>query len=205
MNFFANIPEAVSEIKKGKMLIIVDASNREDEGDFYIPAEKVTPQLINTMIKFGGGLICCAITKQQASRLKLPLMVKPSKNTEKTKVNFTISVNSKKGITTGVSAYDRAKTIKVITNPHSSSNDLARPGHVLGLIAKDGGILERAGHTEAAVDLAKLAQLSPAGVLCEIVGKDGKMAKPSELIRLARKLNVKIVSIADLIRFLGNR
>lgn len=196
------IPEAIEDIKQGKMLIIVDNPKRENEGDFYIPTDKATPQSILTMIKSGGGLICSAITKQQASHMLLPLMVDPLENKERTKVNFTVSVNSKIGITTGVSAFDRLKTIKVLANPKSSPDDLSRPGHVAGLVAKNGGVLERDGHTEAAVDLARLARLTPAGVLCEIVGKNGKMAKIPELLELSKKLDIKIISIKDLIRYL---
>lgn len=202
MNNYATIPEVIEEIKQGKMLIVVDNPDRENEGDFCIPADKATPESILTMIKFGGGLICTAITKQQAVSLQLPLMVDPLENNEKTKVNFTLSVNAKRGITTGVSAYDRLKTIKLLANPKSSPDDLSRPGHVFGLVAKNGGVLEREGHTEAAVDLARLAGFTPAGVLCEIVGKDGKMAKIPELFELSEKLNIKIISVKDMIRYI---
>lgn len=202
MNYFVTIPQAIEEITQGKMLIIIDNPDRENEGDFYIPADKATPDSILTMIKLGGGLICTAITKQQAVSLQLPLMVDPLENSEKTKVNFTVSVNTKKGISTGISAYDRLETIKILANPKSSPSDLSRPGHVFGLLAKNGGVLERDGHTEAAVDLARLAGFIPAGVLCEIVGKDGKMARIPELLELSKKLNIKIISIKDLIRYL---
>lgn len=202
MNNFATIPQAIEEIKQGRMLIIIDNPKRENEGDFYIPADTATPESILTMIKLGGGLICAAITKQQAVNLQLPLMVDPLENSEITNVNFTISVNSKKDITTGVSAYDRLNTIKVLANPKASPSDLSNPGHVFGLVAKNGGVLERDGHTEAAVDLARLAGFTPAGVLCEIVGSDGKMAKLPELIKLSQKLHVKLISIKDLILYL---
>ena len=204
MNYFATIPEAVEEVKQGKLLIIIDNPDRENEGDFYIPVDKATPQSIMTMIKLGGGLICTAITKQQAVNLQLPLMVDPLENNEKTKVNLTVSVSSKKGITTGVSAFDRFKTIKILADPTSSSSDLSRPGHVFGLVAKNGGVLERDGHTEAAIDLARLAGLTPSGVLCEIVGSDGNMAKLPELIKLSQKLKIKIISIKDLIEYFKN-
>lgn len=200
-NYFSTIPEVLEQIKKGKMLIVVDNPKRENEGDFYIPADKVNPRHIITMIQKGGGLICAALTPAQAHHLSLPLMTDPLNNTEKTKVNFTISVSAKNGITTGVSAFDRAKTIKVLANPKSTPADLAKPGHVLGLVAKRGGVLERGGHTEAAVDLARLADLTPAGVLCEIVGVDGKMAKLKDLIRLSQELKIKIVSINDLVKY----
>lgn len=201
MNYFATIPQAIEEIKQGKTLIIVDDPSRENEGDFYIPTDKVTPESILTMIKFGGGLICTAITKQQAVKLQLPLMIDPLENSEKTKVNFTVSINAKTGITTGVSAFDRLKTIKTLADSKSSPSDLSRPGHVFGLVARNGGVIEREGHTEAAVDLARLAGFAPAGVLCEIVGSNGHMAKLQELIKLSQKLNIKIISIKDLITF----
>lgn len=199
---FSTITEALDQIKKGKPLILVDNPKRENEGDFYIPADHITPKVITAMIRYGGGLICAAITKEQACRLSLPLMVTPDENTEKTKVNFSVSVNAKKGISTGVSAFDRAKTIKILANPKSKPSDLTRPGHVFGLIAKQGGVLERAGHTEAAVDLARLAHLAPAGVLCEIVRADGRMAKLNDLIKLSKELGVPIVSIHDLIKYI---
>lgn len=202
MNYFCTIDEAISEIKKGRMLILVDSPGRENEGDLYIPADKVTPKAIFTMIRSGGGLICCAITAYQAARLNLPLMVSPLENQEKTGVNFTVSVNAAKGISTGVSADDRAKSIKVLADPKSSRQDLVKPGHTFGLVAQDGGVLVRAGHTEAAVDLAKLAGFNPAGVLCEIVRSDGRMAQLRDLIKLSYKLAIKIVSIDDLTEYL---
>src|SRR3989338_5269794 len=159
---FSSIQEAIKEIKQGRMLILLDDS-REKEADLYIPADKVTPTVITTMIKHGGGLICAAIIQKQAHKLNLPLMVDTLDNEEKTGVSFTVSVNAKKGITTGVSANDRYKTIKILANPNSLPLDLVKPGHVFGLIAKDGGAIERAGHTESAVDLARLADLNPAG------------------------------------------
>lgn len=202
MNYFATIPEAIQDIKQGKLLIVIDNPIRENEGDFYIPVDKATHESILTMIKLGGGLICTAITKQQAVRLQLPLMIDPLENSEKTKVNFTVSVNAKIGITTGVSVFDRLKTIKTLADPKSIPSDLSLPGHVFGLVAKNGGVLERDGHTEAAVDLTKLAGFTPAGVLCEIVGKDGNMAKLPELVELSQRLNIKMISIKDLIKYL---
>lgn len=199
---FATVDEAIRDIKKGKMLILLDHPERENEGDFYVPADKVTTKHLMTMIRVGGGLICCAITQAQAERLSLPLMVDPLENDEKTQVSFTISVSAKEGITTGVSAYDRTKTIKVLANPSSKPTDLVKPGHVLGLIAKNGGILERPGHTEAAVDLAKLARLNPSGVVCEILRDDGHIAKLSDLIELSKKLNIKILTIYELINYI---
>lgn len=201
MSYFATIPQAIADIKKGRMLIVVDSPNRENEGDFYIPADKASPESILAMIKLGGGLVCTAITPQQAISLKLPLMVDPLENNEKTKVNFTVSVNAKKGTSTGVSVFDRLKTIKVLADPKSSYSELARPGHVYGLIAHNGGVLERQGHTEAAVDLARLAGFTPAGVLCEIVGSDGNMAKLPELVKISKKLGIKIISINHLVKY----
>lgn len=200
--YFSSIPEAIKHIQKGKMLILVDSSSRENEGDFSIPSSVVTPEHLLTMIRSGGGLICCAITKGQAYRLSLPLMVSGVENTEKTKVNFTVSVNARRGITTGVSMYDRLRTIKTLADSTSSPFDLVRPGHLFGLVAKSGGVLERSGHTEAAVDLARLAGFRPSGVLCEIVGKNGKMAKLPELISLSTKHHMPIVRIRDLIAYI---
>lgn len=200
----STIAQAIEDIKKGKMLIIVDDPDRENEGDFYIPADQSTPESIMTMIKLGGGLICTAITEQQAFNLQLPLMISRLDNNEKTKVNFTVSVNAKKNITTGVSAFDRLKTIKILADKRSSPEDLSRPGHVFGLVAKNGGSVKRDGHTEAAVDLARLAGFTPAGVLCEIVGANGQMAKMVELTKLSQKLNIRIISIKDLISYLKN-
>lgn len=199
----ATIEEAINDLKKGKMLILLD-KKREKEADLFIPADKVTPQIVNTMIKKGGGLVCVAITEKQAHKLSLPLMVALFENEERTGVNFTVSVNSKEGITTGVSAYDRYKTIKIMANPKSSATDLIRPGHVFGLVGKSGGVLERAGHTEAAIDLARLAGFNPSGVLCEILADDGKTAGLAFLIKLAKQLNIKIIQIEDLIKYLKN-
>ncbi|MBI3955564.1 3,4-dihydroxy-2-butanone-4-phosphate synthase, partial [Candidatus Gottesmanbacteria bacterium] len=195
------IPEAIEEIKKGKMLILLD-QKREKEADFYIPADKLTPQMVNTMIKLGGGLICAAITQKQAHKLALPLMVEPLDNDEKTGVNFTISVDAEKNTTTGVSVNDRFKTIKALSNPKSNPSALLRPGHIFGLIAQNEGVLERAGHTESAVDLARLANLNPAGVLCEILSDNGQTAGLPDLIKLSKKLKVKIVLIEELVKYL---
>jgi len=199
---FCAVPEAISEIKKGRMLIVVDSPKREDEADLYIPADAATGENINTMLKYGGGIVCAAITPMQAHNLQLSAMVPLGKNTEKTGVNFTVSVNAKKGITTGVSAYDRAKTIRILANPKSRAGDITKPGHVFGLVARAGGLLKREGHTEAAVDLARLAGRRHAGVLCEIVGKSGRMAKSAEIRKVSRELNIKVVAIKDIVRYL---
>ncbi len=201
-NHFCTIPEAIAESRKGKLLIVVDSPKRENEADLYIPADAVTPAAVTTMIKRGGGVLCAAITAAQAQRLQLPLMVPSGENAEKTAVNFTVSVSARRGITTGISAFDRARTIRVLADSRSSETDIVKPGHVFGLIARMGGVLEREGHTEAAVDIARLAGRSPAGVLCEIVGVNGRMAKRDELIQLSRVLNIKMVAIRDLVRYL---
>ena len=202
MKRFASIPEAIADIKKGKLLILLDDPARENEADFYVPTGTMTPAHIRTMIRFGGGLICTAITKAQAHRLSLPLMVAPRENKEKTGVSFTVSVNARKGITTGVSAFDRAKTINILTDPKSRPHDLVRPGHMFGLVGKPGGVLERRGHTEAAIDLARLAGFSPSGVISEMVGTNGKMAGRNEIAKLSKKLNIKMVLVRDLVTYL---
>lgn len=202
MSQFSTIPEAIADVRKGKMLIIVDSPRRENEADLYVAADAATPQAITTMIKHGGGLICAAITEAQARRLHVPLMVSPETNREKTGVNFTVSLNAARGISTGVSAHDRTVTIRVLVNPKSKPKDVVKPGHVFGLIARQRGVLERQGHTEAAVDLARLAGKTPAGVLCEIVGRSGRMAKRSEIEKLAARLSIKIVAIDDLVQYL---
>ncbi len=198
---FNTISEALQDLRQGKMLIVVDGKSRENEGDFFMPTETIAPQAVTIMIKKGSGMLAVAISEEQRKRLKLPLMVPPQANTEKTKVNFTISVNARQGITTGISAHDRTRTIKVLGSLNSKPQDLVRPGHVFGLVAARGGIRKRPGHTEAAVTLAKLAGFAPAGVLCEIVRADGRMARRSDLIKLSQKLNLKIVAISDLIQY----
>lgn len=195
---YATIPEAIEEMRKGNLLIVIDSPERENEGDFYIPTDVLTPENVNTMLRRGGGIVCTAITEAQARRLSLPLMVPARKNAETTRVSFTVSVNAKKGVTTGVSAFDRAHTAKVMANQASSKEDIVTPGHLFGLVAKNGGVLERSGHTEAAIDLARLAGFNPSGTLCEIVGVNGSMAGQEELFLLAEELGIKIVLIQDL-------
>lgn len=197
---FAAIQEALEEIKKGRMLVLLDES-REKEADFYMPADTLTEEAVTTMIKKGGGLICAAITSSQANKLELPLMVDIFENKEKTGVNFTVSADAKKGITTGVSSGDRYKTIKVMTNPASKPFDLVKPGHVFGLIAKRGGVLQRSGHTESAVTLSTLAGFSPAGVLCEILSDEGSVAGIPYLYKLSNLLKIKAVLIRDLVEY----
>ncbi|MCS7281232.1 MAG: bifunctional 3,4-dihydroxy-2-butanone-4-phosphate synthase/GTP cyclohydrolase II [Desulfobacterota bacterium] len=195
----AKIEEVLEDIRDGKMVIIVDDEDRENEGDLMIAAEKVTPEAINFMARHACGLICLTITEEMAKRLDLPLMVKD--NTSPFKTAFTVSIEAKEGVTTGISAYDRARTIKVAIDDKTKPEDLARPGHVFPIIAKEGGVLVRVGHTEASVDLARLAGLKPAGVICEIMKEDGTMARLPDLEKFAEKHNLKIVTIADLIKY----
>ncbi len=196
---FADINTAIKEIKKGKVVIVVDDPSRENEGDFVCAAEKVTPQIINFMAKYGRGLICLPIIGERLDELKIEQMVENP--TEIKEANFTVSIDAKRGITTGISAYDRALTIKTVLNPKTKPQDLIKPGHVFPLRYREGGVLVRAGHTEAAVDLAKLAGLYPAGVICEIMNEDGTMARLPELIKIAQKFKLKIITIADLIEY----
>ncbi len=201
----SSIEEAIEDIRQGKIIIVVDDPDRENEGDFVMAAEKVTPEAINFMSKYGRGLICVPITKKRAEELHLSPMF--PNNTALHQTAFTVSVdaNQKFGVTTGISAKDRATTIKVLIDPKTKPEDLAKPGHVFPLIARDGGVLERAGHTEAAVDLARLAGLYPAGVICEIMNEDGSMARLPELEKIAKKFNLKIITIEDLIRYRRKR
>lgn len=201
-NVFVGIPEALKLIKKGKMLIVVDDKDRENEGDFVCAANYVTPQKVNFMAQYGRGLLCFTGTPELMNRLDLPQMV--SENTAKMGTPFAIPVDAVKGTTTGSSAYDRALTIKTLINSKTKPNDLARPGHIFTLQAVSGGVLQRAGHTEAAVDMAKHAGLFPAGVICEIMDADGRMAKMPALINLAKKFRMKIITIADLIEYRRN-
>lgn len=199
MSEFCSIEEAIQEIREGRILIVVDDEDRENEGDFIMAAEKVTPEAINFMAKYGRGMICLPTTRQRAEELNLPMMV--NQNTALLGTPFTVTVDAVHGTTTGISAYDRAHTIKVFIDPKTKPSDLARPGHIFPLVARPGGVLERAGHTEAVVDLARLAGLYPSGVLCEIMSEDGTMARLPELQALAKKFNLKIATIADLIKY----
>jgi len=197
---FNTIQEAVEDIKDGKIIIVVDDEDRENEGDFVAAAEKATPEMINFMSKEGRGLICAPITEKRCEDLELSMMV--GKNTSLHETAFTISVDALGyGTTTGISAYDRSVTIKMLADPSTKPEDLARPGHIFPLMAKNKGVLRRSGHTEATVDLARLAGLEPAGRLVEIMNDDGTMARLPQLIKIAKKFNMKIVSIADLIAF----
>ncbi|OQY10600.1 MAG: bifunctional 3,4-dihydroxy-2-butanone-4-phosphate synthase/GTP cyclohydrolase II [Fusobacteriia bacterium 4572_132] len=194
-----NIKDAIEDIKKGKMVIVVDDEDRENEGDLIMASEKITPEAINFMIKYGRGLICAPITQKRAEELELDLMV--NKNTDMYGTAFTISVDSLEGTTTGISTRDRANTIKDLTDENKKNKDFRKPGHIFPLIAKDGGVLKRAGHTEAAVDLARMAGLKASGTICEILKEDGTMARLDELKEFAKEYDLKIISIADLINY----
>ena len=196
---FSPIKEILNDAKKGKMFILVDDKDRENEGDLIIPGSKCTSKGINFMAKHGRGLICLALTKDQIDKLNLPLMSRTNKSRMQTA--FTISIEAKKGISTGISAYDRAKTIRVAIKPSSNKNSIVSPGHVFPLVARDGGVLERAGHTEASVDISKLAKLNPSAVICEVMNEDGTMARYKDLIPFAKKHKLKIAKIEDLISY----
>ena len=194
------IHEAIDDIRNGKVIIVVDDENRENEGDFVAAADKVTPQMINFMATHGRGLICAPLTENRCEELELNMMVR--NNTDPMETAFTVSVDLRgHGVTTGISASDRARTVKALINPDTKPFDLARPGHIFPLVAKQGGVLRRTGHTEAAIDFARLAGLKPAGVIVEIMNEDGSMARLPQLIEVAKKLDVKIVSIEDLVAY----
>jgi 3,4-dihydroxy 2-butanone 4-phosphate synthase / GTP cyclohydrolase II len=199
LRMLATIPQAIEDIRAGKFIIIVDDETRENEGDLAIAAEKITPEAINFMATHGRGLICLPIIRQRLDELAIPLMVQD--NTSKNCTAFTVSVEAKKRITTGISAFDRAQTIKTVLDPNTKPDDLARPGHVFPIRARDGGVLVRAGHTEAIVDLAGLAGLYPAGIICEIMNEDGTMARLPQLEIMAAKYDLNIIAIADLIAY----
>ncbi|HTD98026.1 MAG TPA: bifunctional 3,4-dihydroxy-2-butanone-4-phosphate synthase/GTP cyclohydrolase II [Mucilaginibacter sp.] len=193
------IQEAIESIKAGKTIIVVDDEDRENEGDFLTAAHNATPETINFMIRHGRGLVCAPITSQRAKELELELMV--SNNTTSHETNFTVSVDLLQGCTTGISASDRSKTVLALINPSTLPADLGRPGHIFPLIAKDGGVLRRTGHTEAAIDMAVLAGFEPAGVICEIMKEDGEMARLPDLLQMAKEFDLKIISIKDLIEY----
>ena len=196
----ANISEIIKDVKAGKFIILVDDEDRENEGDMIMAAEKITPEAINFMAKNARGLICMPIIEKRLNELNIPMMV--GENTARHGTAFTVSVDAKiRGVTTGISAHDRAETINAIIDPATKPPDLGRPGHIFPIRAREGGVLVRAGHTEATVDLARLAGLYPAGVLCEIMNEDGSMARLPQLEIMAAKFNLKIASIADLIAY----
>ena len=194
-----SIESALSDLKLGKMIIVVDDLDRENEGDFIMAAEVVTPEAINFMITQGRGLVCAPISQELAKKFDLPLQV--TTNTDSMGTAFTVTIDAKEKVSTGISASDRAHTLKILTQAETTATDFSRPGHIFPLIAKDGGVLERQGHTEAAVDLSKMAGFAPVGVICEIMNEDGSMARLPDLQALAFKHDMKVISIADLISF----
>ncbi|KAL9238343.1 hypothetical protein vseg_012776 [Gypsophila vaccaria] len=202
---FASIPEAIEDIRQGKIVIVVDDEDRENEGDLIMAAELATPEAMAFFVKHGTGIVCVSMKGEDLERLQLPLMVSSKDNEDKLCTAFTVTVDAKNGTTTGVSANDRAITVRALASGDSKPDDFNRPGHIFPLKYREGGVLKRAGHTEASVDLAMLAGLNPAGVICEIVDDDGSMARLPRLREFARKENIKIVSIADLIRYRRKR
>ena len=193
------IKTIINEAKLGKIFILVDNKNRENEGDLVIPASKADSKSINFMAKHGRGLICLALNSKQVEKLSLPLM--SAVNKARMQTAFTVSIEARKGITTGISAFDRAKTIKVAINIRTKKRDIVSPGHVFPLVARSGGVLERAGHTEASVDISKLAKMNPSSVICEVMNEDGRMARFDDLLKFAEKHKLKIASIEDLISY----
>ncbi|HEY7659011.1 MAG TPA: bifunctional 3,4-dihydroxy-2-butanone-4-phosphate synthase/GTP cyclohydrolase II [Actinomycetota bacterium] len=200
---FAPIDEALDDIRAGKIVIVVDDADRENEGDFIMAAEKATPDAINFMVTHGRGIVCMPVTQQRLDELRIPLMV--TKNNESHGTAFAVSIDVQGRTTTGTSAFDRAATVRAVADATLSPSDIRMPGHVFPLMAQDGGVLRRAGHTEATVDLARLAGLYPAGVLCEVLHPDGSMARMPELARVAAEHGLKLISIADLIEYRRRR
>ena len=195
----ASIDEILNEARSGRMFILADAIERENEGDLVIPAQHCSVAAVNFMATFGRGLICLALTQQRASELELKQMVQS--NHSRYRTAFTVSIEAKKGVASGISAYDRAHTIAVAVNPDSSAKDIVSPGHMFPIVGREGGVLKRDGHTEAAIDIARMAGLFPAGVLCEIMNDDGTMARIPDLEKFAQKHRLKIATIADLIEY----
>ncbi len=199
MNLFATIEEAIEEIRQGRILVVVDDEDRENEGDLVMAADAATPEAVNFMAKYGRGLICVPMTGERLDELKIPMMV--TDNTAPMGTAFTETVDARRGVTTGTSAYDRAVTIRTLVDATTSPSDLTRPGHIFPLRAMPGGVLRRAGHTEAAVDLARLAGRAPAGVICEILDESGGMARGPELAELAERFGLKMITIKGLIDY----
>lgn len=198
---FNTIPEIIEDIRKGKMVILVDDEDRENEGDLIMATDHVTTQAVNFMITEARGLVCLTLTAQQIERLNLPLMVRDELNFAPNKTAFMVSIEAAEGITTGISAADRAHTLRVAANPHAKASDVHMPGHIFPIRAQQGGVLKRAGHTEASVDLARLAGLNPAAVICEVMNPDGSMARVTDLKAFAKKHDLKIGTIVDLIAY----
>jgi 3,4-dihydroxy 2-butanone 4-phosphate synthase/GTP cyclohydrolase II len=203
MSHFSTVEEAIADIRAGKMVVVCDAEDRENEGDLVLAAQFATPEAINFMATHGRGLICLALTPQRCDELGLDLM--PAKNESDLRTAFTVSIEAREGVTTGISAHDRARTIQVAIDPSSGPSDLRQPGHIFPLKAKPGGVLERAGHTEASVDLARLAGLIPAGVICEILNEDGTMARVPDLVKYCERHGLRMITIQDLIEYRRRR
>jgi 3,4-dihydroxy 2-butanone 4-phosphate synthase/GTP cyclohydrolase II len=195
----ATIEEAIEEYRQGRFVVIIDDEKRENEGDLTLPAEHVTPEAINFMARYGRGLICVPLTRERIDELRIPMMV--GRNESRFETPFTVSVEARRGVTTGISAADRAQTVRVLVDPKTRFDDIVMPGHMFPLRARDGGVLVRAGQTEATIDLCRLAGLYPAGVLCEIMRADGTMARLPHLKRFAARHNLKIISVNELIRY----
>jgi len=198
---FSPIPEALEDFKAGRMLVVVDDEDRENEGDLTIAAEKVSPEAINFMARFGRGLVCLPMLPERLDELRIPLMVRDEQNSARFGTAFCVPIEARTGTTTGISAADRARTVQVAIDPRSKPEDLARPGHMFPLRARSGGVLQRAGQTEAAVDLARLAGLYPAGVICEVMNEDGTMARAPQLERFCGEHGIRMITIRDLIRY----
>jgi len=198
-DYISELPDIIEDARNGRMFILVDAEDRENEGDLVIPAQMCTPQAINFMARFGRGLICLALTEERAAQLKLPMMA--AENRTRNQTAFTVSIEAKEGISTGISAHDRAHTVSVAIDPTKGPDDIVMPGHVFPLVARHGGVLVRTGHTEAAVDIARLSGLYPAGVICEIMNDDGTMARLPDLVKFSQLHGLKVGTIADLIAY----
>ncbi len=198
-DYISPLADVIEDARNGRMFILVDAEDRENEGDLVIPAQMCTPQAVNFMARFGRGLICLAMTQERADQLKLPMMA--AQNRTRNQTAFTVSIEAKEGISTGISAHDRAHTVAVAIDPTKGPDDIIMPGHVFPLVARHGGTLIRAGHTEAAIDIARLAGLYPAGVICEIMNDDGTMARLPDLVKFAQLHGLKVGTIADLIAY----
>lgn len=201
---YCSAEQAIQEIQKKKIIIIQDDKNRENEGDLYIPANHVTAEIVNFMVSHGKGLVCIAIATERAKQLNLPFMVDPDKNEEYTKCNFTVSIDAREGIESGISAHDRAKTIRIVADAAAKPYDLVRPGHIFPLVAREGGIRARRGHTEAAIELSVLAGYDPSGVICEILDGDGNMMRGKNLEEYAKKHDMQILKISALVDFLSH-
>src|SRR5690242_2186892 len=198
-DYIANIEDIIEDARNGRMFILMDADDRENEGDLVIPAQMCTPSAINFMAKYGRGLICLALTQERAAALQIPMMTQFNGTPHQTA--FTVSIEAKEGVSTGISAHDRAHTISVAIDPTKGPGDIVMPGHVFPLVARPGGALVRAGHTEAAVDIARLAGLYPAGVICEVLNDDGTMARLPDLVKFAQLHGLKVGTISDLIAY----